>query len=154
MEHTNMTENSKIRVLFVCTHNQARSQMAEGLLKKLGKGRFEAFSAGSEPASQVHPMAVKSMAEVGIDISHQKTKGFEEFLDQEFDYIITTCDRSNETCPTFPGEPHRIHWGLPDPTIPAETAKEQQQNFDHVAMTLQGRIRLLIDLPRPARLKV
>lgn len=104
----------KARVLFVCTGNSARSQMAEGLLRHMAGDRFEVFSAGSQP-SRVREEAVAVMAELGIDISHHRSKSIEEFLGQPFDYVITVCDHARQVCPVFPGPAHRLHWGLEDP---------------------------------------
>lgn len=104
----------KKRVLILCTGNSARSQMGEGLLKHLAGDRFEVFSAGTHP-STLNPYAVLAMAELGIDIREQYSKSLEQFLDQEFDFVITVCDRAAETCPLFPGPASRIHWSFPDP---------------------------------------
>src|SRR5215471_6355700 len=106
---------SKQRVLFLCTHNSARSQMAEGLLRELGGDRFEPFSAGTE-ATHVRPLAVRAMAELGIDISGHESKTQERYLNQPFDAVITVCDDANETCPVFPGARQRLHWSFPDPS--------------------------------------
>jgi arsenate reductase (thioredoxin) len=114
----------KRRVLFVCTHNSARSQMAEALLRTLGGERFEAFSAGTE-ATHVRPQAVRAMAELGIDISSQQSKTLDGYLEQPFDAVITVCDNANETCPVFFGARHRLHWSFPDPSK-AEGSQEQQ----------------------------
>jgi arsenate reductase len=108
--------NDRIRVLFLCTGNSARSQMAEGLLRQLGGDRFEVFSAGVEP-SQVRPQAIAVMREIGIDISDHHSKSVDEFLGQEFDYVITVCDHANEQCPIFPGKVQRIHWSFEDPAL-------------------------------------
>src|SRR6476659_9269957 len=94
------------RVLFLCTHNSARSQMAEGMLRHLGGGRFEAFSAGTE-ATHVRPQAIRAMAELGIDISGQESKTLARYLDWTFDQVITVCDQANETCPVFFGARER-----------------------------------------------
>lgn len=94
--------NQRRRVLFVCTHNSARSQMAEGLLRALGGDRFEVFSAGTV-ATLVRPLAISAMAEVGIDIIGQHSKTLEQFLNQQFDAVITVCDQANEACPVFFG---------------------------------------------------
>src|SRR5205809_6311040 len=93
---------AKRRVLFLCTHNSARSQMAEGLLRHLAGDRFEAYSAGTE-ATRVRPLAIKAMAELGIDISRQKSKTLDRYLNEPFDRVITVCDDANESCPLFPG---------------------------------------------------
>jgi arsenate reductase len=105
---------NKTRVLVLCTGNSARSQMAEGLLRHDAGDRFEVFSAGVEP-SQVRPLAIAAMREVGIDISGQRSKSVDEFADAEFDYVITVCDNANEHCPVFPGKTKRIHWSFEDP---------------------------------------
>src|SRR5947209_3914902 len=100
-----MTEDSTIgsqRVLFLCTHNSARSQMAEGLLRNLGGARFEVHSAGTE-ATQVRPLAIQVMREVGIDLTGQESKTLDRYLSQPFDVVITVCDQANESCPVFPG---------------------------------------------------
>lgn len=112
------------RVLFLCTHNSARSQMAEGLLRVLGGGRFEAHSAGTE-ATHVRPLAIRAMAELGIDISRQESKTLERYREQPFDYVITVCDDANESCPVFPNARTRMHWSLPDPSQAAGTDAEQ-----------------------------
>ena len=102
------------KILFVCTHNSARSHMAEGFMNSLYGDRFVAFSAGVEP-SAVNPFAIRVMAEIGIDISAHRSKSVDEFLDDTFDFIVTVCDHANETCPFFPGGKERIHKGFRDP---------------------------------------
>ena len=102
------------RVLILCTGNSARSQMAEGLLRHLAAERFEVASAGVAPG-HVRPEAVEVMRELGIDISSHRSKSVDEFLEQEFDYVITVCDNANEQCPVFPGRTKRIHWSFDDP---------------------------------------
>lgn len=116
--------SQKQRVLFLCTHNSARSQMAEALLRTLGGDRFEAFSAGTE-ASHVRPLAIRAMAELGIDISGQQSKTLDRFLNEPFDAVITVCDQANEACPVFFGARERLHWSFPDPSK-AEGSEEQQ----------------------------
>lgn len=139
-----------IRVLFLCTHNSARSQMAEALLRWLGEGRFEVTSAGTEP-SVVHPLAVEAMAEIGIDISGARSKHLDEFTDQQFDYVITVCDRSNETCPIFPNDPERIHWSFPDPSAVAGSHEERLRAFARVRDELRQRLRTWVLVARPRR---
>lgn len=102
------------RVLFLCTGNSARSQMAEGLLRHIAGDRFEVASAGVSP-TRVRPEAIEVMRELGIDISSQRSKGVDDFVGREFDYVITVCDNANEQCPVFPGNTHRIHWSFDDP---------------------------------------
>ena len=103
------------RVLFLCTHNSARSQMAEGYLRGLGASRFEVASAGTE-ARGLNPFAVQAMAEDGIDISLQESKTLDRYLNEAFDLVITVCDDANETCPYFPNAKERRHWSFPDPS--------------------------------------
>ena len=110
------------RVLFICTHNSARSQMAEALLNALKGSRYEAFSAGIEP-SRVNPHAVKAMAETGIDISTHRSKSIEEFRGESFDYVVTVCDRAKEACPFFPGE-IILHKDFKDPSAFKGTESE------------------------------
>ncbi len=104
-----------LRVLFLCTHNSARSQMAEGFLRELGGDRFDVASAGTE-ARGLNPLAVQAMAEEGIDISLQESKTLERYLTEPFDLVITVCDEANETCPYFPNAKQRRHWSFPDPS--------------------------------------
>lgn len=103
------------RVLFLCTHNSARSQMAEGFLRELGAGRFDVASAGTE-ARGLHPLAVQAMAEEGVDISLQKSKTLDRYVSEPFDLVITVCDEANEACPYFPNAKERRHWSFPDPS--------------------------------------
>lgn len=106
---------SKQRVLFLCTHNSARSQMAEGLLRAMAPGRFEVFSAGTV-ATQVRPEAIRVMQEIGIDIASQESKTLERYLGTPFDFVITVCDAANAACPVFLGGGVRLHWSIADPT--------------------------------------
>ncbi|MCI0497168.1 MAG: arsenate reductase ArsC [Thermoplasmata archaeon] len=118
-------------VLFVCTNNSARSQMAEGLLNALHGDRYEAFSAGTEPTA-VNPLAAKAMAEMGIDISGHSSKGVEEFLDRDIDVVVTVCDRAGESCPIFPGGRRRIHRSFRDPAAVRGTDVERLRAFIEV----------------------
>ncbi|GAB4440383.1 MAG: arsenate reductase ArsC [Anaerolineae bacterium] len=106
---------NKQRVLVLCTGNSARSQMAEGWLRARAGDRFEVYSAGSQPAEQVHPGAIQAMAEIGIDISGHASKSMTVFLGQPFDYVLTVCDQAAEACPVFPGPAKRAHRGFTDP---------------------------------------
>jgi arsenate reductase len=132
--------SSPIKVLFLCVANSARSQMAEGLLRHLGEGRFEAYSAGIEP-SGVHPMAIKAMEEIGIDISRQQSKSVAKYLGTgHFGYIITLCNWDEAKCPTaFPDISIRLHWPLEDPAAPG-TAEEQLGRFRRVRDRLREMI--------------
>ncbi len=116
------------RVLFICTRNSARSQMAEALVNHDLAGRFEAFSAGTEP-SAVHPLAVAVMRELGIDISAVRSKSLDEFAQENFDYVITLCDQANKVCPMFFGGTHRMHMGFPDPATATGTDAEKLDFF-------------------------
>ena len=109
-----MLEEDKKKVLFLCTHNSARSQMAEGLLRNLYGDRFEVYSAGTEP-SRVNPFAIKAMGELGIDISAHKSKSLDCFDGTKMDYVVSVCDNARESCPTYPGV-HHIHKGFNDPS--------------------------------------
>ena len=105
----------KKKILFLCTHNSARSQMAEGLMNHLHGDRYQAFSAGTEPGT-VHPLAVKVMAEIGIDISAHRSKHLREFAGREMDLVVTVCDNAREACPFFPGAKENRHESFPDPS--------------------------------------
>ena len=145
----------KARVLFVCTHNSARSQMAEGLLRHLASDRFDAFSAGTE-VTTVRPEAITAMAEIGIDISEQESKSVERFVGQPFDWVITVCDRARESCPVFPGAEQTAHWGFDDPADAEGTDQERLAVFRQVRDQIRDRLRMFIlaasraDLPSPA----
>lgn len=123
------------RVLFLCTGNSARSQIAEGLMRQISKGQVEVFSAGSHP-SEVKPLAVEVMEDFGIDISQQTSKHFDQFQGQPFDYVITVCDKVREICPPFTDKTEFIHWSMPDPA----TYKE----FQEVARLLRTRIQYFL----------
>lgn len=113
-EHTGVFPSTPLRVLFLCTENNARSQMAEALLRHRSGGCVEAYSAGVAP-THLHPYAVRVMERIGIDISRQRPKHISEVLDLPFTYVVTVCDRVYPLCPDFPGRPCRLHWGLPNP---------------------------------------
>jgi arsenate reductase (thioredoxin) len=129
----------KARVLFLCTHNSARSQMAEGLLRQLAGNRFEAHSAGTE-ATHVRPLAVRAMDEVGVDISGQESKTLERYLREPFDYVITVCDDANEACPVFPGAKSRLHWSFEDPSRAEGSEEERLAVFRSVRDRIGERI--------------
>ena len=135
-----MPELGKKRVLFICTHNSARSQMAEGLLRHLAGDRFDVYSAGTQP-SAVNPLAVKVMAEGGIDISKHRSKSLAEFIGQAFDAVITVCDSAKESCPVFPGGTQRIHWSLPDPSAAEGSEMDRLLIFREVRNALHQRLR-------------
>jgi arsenate reductase len=121
----------KQTILFICTHNAARSQMAEGYLRALYGNRFEAFSAGNEP-TEVHPAAITVMKELGIDISAQRSKGLSEFMGREMDVVIITCDNGGARCPVFPWAHETIHAPFPDPTAGEGDEMEALGSFRQV----------------------
>ena len=129
----------KRRVLFLCTHNSARSQMAEGLLRHLAGDRFEAFSAGTD-ATRVRPLAIRAMAELGVDIAGQESKTLERYLGEPFDEVITVCDAANEACPVFPGARSRRHWSFDDPSRATDTEEEQLAVYRRVRDEIRARI--------------
>lgn len=132
----------KIKVLFVCVRNSARSQMAEAFLNNLASDRFEAQSAGLEPG-KLNPQVVEVMQEMGIDISQNQTKSVFDFYKQGklFKYVITVCDESNsERCPTFPGNAKKLHWGFPDPSILSGTAYEKLKTIRQIRDQIKAKI--------------
>ncbi|HEY0510930.1 MAG TPA: metalloregulator ArsR/SmtB family transcription factor [Thermoanaerobaculia bacterium] len=133
----------RFRVLFLCTHNSARSQMAEAILGELGGDRVEVQSAGTE-VTRVHPLAVREMAERGLDISGWRSKHMDEFTGERFDYVVTVCDNARESCPIFPGDPERIHWSIPDPSAVEGEEKVRAAAFKRAADELTTRIRYLL----------
>jgi arsenate reductase len=127
------------RVLFLCTHNSARSQMAEGLLRHLSGDRFEVMSAGTE-ATHVRPLAIRAMDEIGVDISFQESKSLERYLHETFDYVITVCDDANEACPFFPGASQRLHWSFEDPSRAEGPEEERLAVFRSVRDRIRDRV--------------
>lgn len=131
---------NKKRVLILCTGNSARSQMAEGLLRNLAGDKFEVESAGTI-ASFVRPQAIAAMAEIGIDISRHRSKCLDEFLDTEFEYVITVCDNANESCPVFPGNARRIHWSFDDPAEAKGDDEDVAEVFRRVRDEIREKLR-------------
>ncbi len=134
------------RVLFLCTGNSARSQMAEGWLNHLAPADFEASSAGTEPREAIHPLAVRVMAEVGVDLSSQRPKSLRVFLGQPWDFVITVCDRARESCPVFPGDHQQIHWSFPDPAAVRGSEEQRERAFRRVRDEIEQRIRLFLSV--------
>ena len=132
----------KKRVLFLCTGNSARSQIAEGWLRHLAGDRFESFSAGTHPVG-LNPGSVEAMAEVGIDISHHRSKNVSEFLLQQFDYVITVCDRAKESCPRWPGAGCLLHWSFDDPAGVVEP-NERRGIFRRVREEIAASVRMFL----------
>jgi protein-tyrosine-phosphatase len=132
-----------VRVLFLCTGNSTRSQIAEAMLRDLAGDAVEVHSAGSHPRD-VHPNAVKVMRERGIDISSNGPKPLGQFARRRFDYVVTLCDRVREVCPEFPGAPERIHWSIADPALEGSTDAESYQAFQRTAADIEGRIQFML----------
>lgn len=139
MSELSKDQGQRVRILFICTHNSARSQMAEGLLRSLGGDQFEAYSAGTE-ATGVRPFAIEMMAELGIDISGQQSKTLDRYLTKPFDEVITVCDTAAETCPIFPGATRVRHWSFPDPSQATGSPEEQRAVYRAVRDAIRARI--------------
>ncbi|WP_298202582.1 metalloregulator ArsR/SmtB family transcription factor [Desulfosporosinus sp.] len=135
------------RVLFLCTANSARSQMAEALLEQVGGGLFEARSAGTQPR-ELHPLTVKALAEIGIDASEQTAKHYDVIASEPFRYVITVCDLANEECPELPGDYRRVHWSIADPLTASGTETEVYSAFVCARENLSRRIRLFVHAHR------
>ena len=140
----------KQRVLILCTGNSARSQMAEGLLRQMAGDNFEVVSAGVAP-THVRAEAIEAMSEIGIDISAHRSKSVDEFLGQEFEYVITVCDNANEQCPTFPDKTRRLHWSFEDPAAVEGAHNVRMNSFRSVRDQIAAQLRLFISSCREAR---
>jgi arsenate reductase len=127
------------KVLFICTKNSARSQMAEGLINHDLAGKVQAFSAGIEPSS-VNPLAIAVMMELGIDISRHRSKSIDEFVNEKFDFVITLCDHAAESCPIFFGGVQRIHMGFPNPTAASGSEEDRLAAFRQVRDQIRARL--------------
>ena len=145
-----LVSDQPIRVLFVCTGNSARSQIAEALLRQYGGDDFAAFSAGTEPKG-VNPYTIRVLSEVGIDWSAARAKSVREYLGEPFDYVITVCDRARQTCPVFPGDHNSLHWGLDDPAEVVGSDAERLAAFRRTQLEVSVRLRPFIELARRAR---
>ena len=146
-----MTDKT-FNVLFLCTGNSARSILAESILNQEGKGRFHAFSAGSYPKGEVHPMALATLAQMGLSTDGYRSKGWEEFTEPGapvLDFIFTVCDdAAGEICPVWPGEPVSAHWEVPNPVVVDSSEAAQRKAFLDAAVILKRRIELLVSLPQ------
>lgn len=140
---TGTGRSRRARVLFLCTHNSARSQMAEGILRHLGGDRVEVQSAGTV-ATRVHPLAIAAMAEKSIDISGQRSKHLDELSGEDFDFVVTVCDNARESCPVFSGAPERIHWSIADPSAVEGDEETRLRAFRIAADELMTRIGYLL----------
>lgn len=134
----------KRRVLFLCTGNSARSQMAEAWLRHVADAWFDVHSAGTMPNDAIHSLAVQTMAEAGVDISTRRPKHVRVYLDEPWDFIITVCDRAKERCPVFPGDSERIHWSFDDPADATGSEEERLRVFRRVRDEIAQRIRLFV----------
>jgi protein-tyrosine-phosphatase len=141
------TDRARPRILILCTGNSARSQIAEALLTHKAGGRFLAASAGSKPAARVNPYAIRVLGEAGIEWSGKTPKGLEELEREEWDYVITVCDRAKEACPIFPGQPIVAHWGMPDPAEVEGNDEVKLRAFRDSFTVLARRIDLFLALP-------
>ena len=130
---------NKQRVLFLCTHNSARSQMAEGFLRSMAGDRFEVASAGTE-VTRVHPLAIRAMAEAGIDLSGHASKIVDAFVKEPWNYVITVCDAANEACPVFPRKSNRLHWSFEDPSQATGSDDQRLAVFQRVRDQIKRRI--------------
>jgi arsenate reductase (thioredoxin) len=137
-------------VLFLCTHNSARSVLAEGLLNQIGAGRFKAYSAGSSPSGTVNPLALETLQSLGCDTAGMRSKSWDEFADPDapkMDFIFTVCDNAGEVCPIWPGHPMTAHWGLADPSLTQGDDDTRLAAFAHTAQLITTRLRLFTSLP-------
>jgi arsenate reductase len=134
-------------VLFLCTGNSARSQIAEALMNTRARGRYAAESAGSRPAGRVNPLAIQALRDVGIAWHGHAPRGIDALAGEQFDFVITVCDSANESCPVFPGHPIHAHWGMEDPAEAEGSDAEKAQAFTAARVLLARRIDLMLALP-------
>lgn len=137
----------KRTVLFLCTKNSARSQMAEAILNYRGGDRFTAYSAGSSPAEAIHPAAALVLSDAGHDMADRKPKPMNAFANVKMDFVITLCDNMKESCPVFPGQPVLAHWGMPDPAEIEGSEAEKAQAFKKTMLEISQRISLFLNIP-------
>ncbi len=146
-----MDTDQTLNVLFVCTGNSARSILAEALMNHVGASRFRAFSAGSHPTGQVHPLALQTLVRLHLPSGSYRSKSWEEFAGADaptLDFVFTVCDQAaGEACPVWPGQPVSAHWGMPDPAAVQGSEDAKQQAFMNTAVLLKRRIELLLALP-------
>ena len=146
-----MTTDSPLNVLFLCTHNSARSIMAECVINRLGNGKYKGYSAGSQPSGKVHPYAMDLLRQLNYDTASLRSKSWEEFAAPQapqLDFVFTVCDdAANETCPVWPGQPITAHWGVPDPAAVVGSEIERRAAFRAAFAALENRIRLFLSLP-------
>jgi arsenate reductase len=149
-----MTSQTPLNVLFLCTHNSARSIIAECVMNRLGSGRFKGYSAGSQPRGEVHPYALDLMRQLTYDVGGLSSKSWEAFSGPDapkLDFVFTVCDNAaNEVCPVWPGQPMTAHWGLPDPSAVQGTESERRFAFADTHRMLHQRIGIFVNLPLTA----
>ncbi|HEX7388116.1 MAG TPA: arsenate reductase ArsC [Castellaniella sp.] len=145
-----MATNVPYNVLFICTGNSARSILAEGILNELGEGHFHAYSAGSQPKGEVHPLALATLERLRMKATGYRSKSWDEFVapgEPVFDFVFTVCDNAaGETCPFWPGKPVSAHWGVPDPAVAEGSEEERLKAFKDAALALRRRIELFLSL--------
>jgi ArsR family transcriptional regulator, arsenate/arsenite/antimonite-responsive transcriptional repressor / arsenate reductase (thioredoxin) len=143
-----MPAERPLRVLFLCTGNSARSQMAETLLRSMTGGNVQVISAGSSPRPEIHPLARAAVSDLfGLGMEGQYPKPLERFLGQQLDYVISVCDRANASCPVFPGDTERIHWSFEDPAEVEGGEESKRRAFEQTARDIATRLRLWLSLP-------
>jgi arsenate reductase len=135
------------KILFLCTGNSARSIIAEYSMKRIGKGRFEAYSAGAKPSGTVNPFAINFLNTMNIDASEASSKSWDALKDIHFDFVITVCDNARESCPVWPGQPIIAHWGSEDPAAFEGSDEEKIRLFKKIGIEIQRRIELFCSLP-------
>ena len=146
-----MSETKAVNVLFLCTHNSARSILAEAIMNDAGHGTFHGYSAGSQPKGEVHPLALDRLRKANLPVEGYRSKSWSEFAvpgAPAMDFVFTVCDNAaNEACPVWPGQPMTAHWGVPDPAAVQGTEDEKQRAFLDAYLQLQNRIKLFLALP-------
>lgn len=146
-----MTASQPLNILFLCTHNSARSIIAEAVMNRLGMGKFKAYSAGSQPSGRVHPYAMELLQKLNYDTASLRSKSWEEFATADaprLDFVFTVCDNAaNEVCPVWPGQPMSAHWGLPDPSAFEGSETERRVAFADTHRMLYQRISIFTNLP-------
>lgn len=147
VRHMTIAHNREFRVLFLCTGNSARSQMAEALLNWKGRGRFHAEGAGSSPADRVNPHAIETLRQYNIPWSGHAPRSIDGLEREPWDFVVTVCDRAKESCPIFPGQPILAHWGMPDPAEVEGSDAAKQAAFRDAFLLISRRIDLLLALP-------
>jgi arsenate reductase len=136
-----MMKSDALNVLVLCTGNSCRSVMAEALINDLGRGRYQAWSAGSVPAGYVHQKSIETLQRHGIDPGQPRSKSWDEFAEQPFDLVITVCDQAaSESCPLFPGSPKKLHWSTPDPAKATGSEGDIDVAFDKAFLMLKNRV--------------